>query len=725
LRPNKVKIRKSRRKGKKYVARFTDNKGNTKTTHFGGKGYDDYTIHKNAKRKDLYLQRHMKNENWNDPLTAGSLSKHILWNKTDLQSSFNDYKNKFNLQGTMKPRSYYRNINGTKYLGSQITFTNQKAKQIANVLRNTGRNTRVIPSKRGFRIYTSSQRNYAKGMPSRDKLDEILSSQEKGSEYQWGVGGSKMNPMVPRSPKEVYSQAPELSLQTAQLYATGGTFIADIESDIYNAFEESGVYGYYLTDLTDFLQEKAPDFPKDEIVKGSEIDRSKLTNWLLTLNPKDAVNLAVHVRNWGSFTKMSNYFSGDFAYYSEEAEAPFGDYWAKMSNKTKSKIKYFQKDEIEEIFDIQNNLREEAKELLGLDLQLGGGRFGEVENFLQTIKEGELGKDYFAGKGIYAIPVHTLKLLELDGTARHENNGDFNTLDGEIIGWRYTPEAVIQAQKDIFDYANGNIPKNPAEMFYFANLGGGWSANELGLLDARTQNNEGTIRDISALDWYIDGHLDMASEREGEEINEFLEEYQDNIIAVGTDVAIFNQNDLLGFYRPPLGSMAEDEDTGLTSWDWMEEIEDQMLPSYVDYDMKGMTEKAGIQKLIFRGSVFGEGNSFTSDGEVITPSELLMDFDSDVREYIIRTGGTEQIKASISQEDALTINDWLEESIAENLDEQTIDLIKEIAKGEHQQDFNDYGWEGVSAGDTGSILQFGEFDDDDDDDWDWEVDVDD
>lgn len=726
MKPKKVEIRKSRRSDKKYVARFTDTRGKTKKTHFGGKGYEDYTIHKDQNRKKLYLARHQKNENWKDPTTAGSLSKNILWNKANLQSSFNDYKKQFNLEGSIKPRSYFRNINGTRYNGTQITFTNKRANQIANILRKRGTNTRIIPANAGFRIYASSKRNYSKNMPSREQLDKILSEKEKGSDYGWGVGGAKINPLVPRTLNDVYSQPPELSLQTAQLYATGATFISDIESDIFNGFEESGVYGYYTNDFVEFIKDRAPTFPEDEIINGSEVDRSKLSDWLLTLNPKDAVNLGVQVRNFGSFSKMSNYFSGDFAYYSEDNEAPFGDYWAKVGNTTKaSRIKYYQKEEIEQIFDIQNNLREEAKELLANDLNLGEGRFGEVENFLQTIKEGELGKDYFEGKGIYAIPVTTLKLLNLDGTGTYKNNGDYNTLDGEIIGWRYTPEVVKQARNDIMDYANGKIPKNPAEMFYFGNLGGAWSANSLDLLDPMTQNNEGTIRDISALDWYIDGHLDMAEETEGEEINEFLEEYPDNIIAVGTDVAIFNQNDLLGFYRPPLGKIAEDEDTGLTSWDWLEELEEQMLPSYVDYDMKGMTEKAGIEKLIFRGSVFGEGSTFSSDGEIITPSELLMDFDSDVREYIIRTGGVEQIKASISQDDATTINDWLEESIAENLDEETLSVLNEIAKGEHAQDFNDYGWGGVTGGSTGSILQFGEFDDDDDDDWDWEVDVDD
>lgn len=77
----------------KYVARFNDGKN----IKFGAKGYSDYTKHKNEDRKKRYLKRHNKNENWNDPQTKGSLSKYILWNKTSLKDSIQDYKNKFKL----------------------------------------------------------------------------------------------------------------------------------------------------------------------------------------------------------------------------------------------------------------------------------------------------------------------------------------------------------------------------------------------------------------------------------------------------------------------------------------------------------------------------------------------------------------------------------------------------------------------------------------------------
>ena len=60
-------------------------------------GYSDFTHHKNEERKKRYIERHQHNENWNDPMTPGSLSRFILWNKTSLQESINDFKARFNL----------------------------------------------------------------------------------------------------------------------------------------------------------------------------------------------------------------------------------------------------------------------------------------------------------------------------------------------------------------------------------------------------------------------------------------------------------------------------------------------------------------------------------------------------------------------------------------------------------------------------------------------------
>lgn len=91
-----IKITKSTNKDKKLMAVFEDCKTlRRKTVHFGAKGYSDYTIHKDKERKERYIQRHKRHENWNNPVAAGTLSRYILWNKPSLRASISDYKRRF------------------------------------------------------------------------------------------------------------------------------------------------------------------------------------------------------------------------------------------------------------------------------------------------------------------------------------------------------------------------------------------------------------------------------------------------------------------------------------------------------------------------------------------------------------------------------------------------------------------------------------------------------
>lgn len=91
-------IRPSRVQNKKYDAVFEYPDGHTKTTPFGLKPYSDFTKHKNVTRRARYLTRHRgMGENWNDPTTAGALSRWVLWNKPTFKASVADYKKRFNL----------------------------------------------------------------------------------------------------------------------------------------------------------------------------------------------------------------------------------------------------------------------------------------------------------------------------------------------------------------------------------------------------------------------------------------------------------------------------------------------------------------------------------------------------------------------------------------------------------------------------------------------------
>ena len=92
----RVEIKPSKIKGKKLTAVFYENNKKIKTTHFGAEGMSDYTINKDDKRKERYLSRHRARENWNSPMTAGALSRWILWNKKTRSGSIKDFKNRFN-----------------------------------------------------------------------------------------------------------------------------------------------------------------------------------------------------------------------------------------------------------------------------------------------------------------------------------------------------------------------------------------------------------------------------------------------------------------------------------------------------------------------------------------------------------------------------------------------------------------------------------------------------
>ena len=87
-----VLISKSSKPDKKLQATI-----NTKTVHFGAKGYEDYTTHKDPERKNRYIDRHKNNEDWSRGgiTTAGYYAKNILWNKPTIQQSIRDLNNKY------------------------------------------------------------------------------------------------------------------------------------------------------------------------------------------------------------------------------------------------------------------------------------------------------------------------------------------------------------------------------------------------------------------------------------------------------------------------------------------------------------------------------------------------------------------------------------------------------------------------------------------------------
>ena len=88
---NIVIITPSKNKLKKFDATING----TKTISFGARGMSDYTIHKDEARKNLYLNRHRKREDWGDAYSAGFYSRWVLWNKPTLKESIEDMNKRF------------------------------------------------------------------------------------------------------------------------------------------------------------------------------------------------------------------------------------------------------------------------------------------------------------------------------------------------------------------------------------------------------------------------------------------------------------------------------------------------------------------------------------------------------------------------------------------------------------------------------------------------------
>ncbi len=74
--------------------------GNHKIVQFGQDTATTYVDGAPEAKKKSYLARHSKSpgQNWNDPMTAGSLARNLLWGASrSLRENIKSFKAKFNL----------------------------------------------------------------------------------------------------------------------------------------------------------------------------------------------------------------------------------------------------------------------------------------------------------------------------------------------------------------------------------------------------------------------------------------------------------------------------------------------------------------------------------------------------------------------------------------------------------------------------------------------------
>jgi hypothetical protein len=103
-----LNLYKSDRPEKKYFVEYINpESGRLKRIYFGSAGYNDYTTYSKDirdERKKLYLKRHKTSENWNK-LSAGMLSRYLLWNQSTLNKSIKDVNERYNIK--IKKKFYF------------------------------------------------------------------------------------------------------------------------------------------------------------------------------------------------------------------------------------------------------------------------------------------------------------------------------------------------------------------------------------------------------------------------------------------------------------------------------------------------------------------------------------------------------------------------------------------------------------------------------------------
>ena len=92
-----IKIQRTPNEPKEFKAVFDVN-GRTKTTRFGTSSNFVLNPNKTIRDRTNYIKRHQVNEDFNDPTSAGALSRFVLWGDSrSLQKNISAFKKRFRL----------------------------------------------------------------------------------------------------------------------------------------------------------------------------------------------------------------------------------------------------------------------------------------------------------------------------------------------------------------------------------------------------------------------------------------------------------------------------------------------------------------------------------------------------------------------------------------------------------------------------------------------------
>ena len=92
-----IKVTRTPNAAKSFKAVFTFPDKRTRTVRFGTES--NYVLtDKTPQDRRAYRARHRVRENWRDPLSAGALSRYILWGESrDWRENLRDFRKRFKL----------------------------------------------------------------------------------------------------------------------------------------------------------------------------------------------------------------------------------------------------------------------------------------------------------------------------------------------------------------------------------------------------------------------------------------------------------------------------------------------------------------------------------------------------------------------------------------------------------------------------------------------------
>ena len=108
----KVHLERSNLKHKKYAVTIYNGNQAPVRVNFGDNRYEDFTTHKDEKRRLAYIARHSKRttktkyhtrlteraEDWQNPYTAGMWARWLLWEKPTIEEAKKNITKMFNIE---------------------------------------------------------------------------------------------------------------------------------------------------------------------------------------------------------------------------------------------------------------------------------------------------------------------------------------------------------------------------------------------------------------------------------------------------------------------------------------------------------------------------------------------------------------------------------------------------------------------------------------------------